>query len=329
MISSFGTIGGQPVHTVTIQSTDLRAEIVTHGARLAALWAPDAQGALADIVLGFDSLPDLIANGRYFGATCGRYANRIAAGRLVIDGHVYQLDRNEGDTHLHGGRDGFDTKIWAVAAVTDHAVTLTAQSKDGEMGYPGHCQMTVTYRLDGPNLFIEMTAETDAPTVINMANHAYFNLGGCGSGDVLGHRLRLGADHYTPLGPGNIPTGQIAPVDGTRYDFRALRPIGGQPLDGQDGYDNNWCLRPAAEDLRFAAQVVDPASDRQLRLWTDAPGIQVYTAGHLSDAVIGRFAPLPGWRWKRRPFPTRRTRPGFPIPCCDPATGTDTACGLT
>ncbi|MFN3281749.1 MAG: aldose epimerase family protein, partial [Tabrizicola sp.] len=199
-IISAGQVDGQEVRRITLMgSHGLRADILTYGARLAALSVPDRQGVLADVVLGFDALSDWRDRGGYLGATCGRYSNRIAGGRFILDGRPVQLDRNEDDQHLHGGRAGLDTKHWRIEDASDGHVVLAVTSPAGEMGYPGALDAKVTYRVAGLHLTITMEAETDAPTVVNLVNHAYFNLAGHASGDVLGQELQIEAAHYLPV----------------------------------------------------------------------------------------------------------------------------------
>jgi aldose 1-epimerase len=320
-MSSFGQVGGQAVGLYEIASDGgLRAAITPYGARLVQLWLPDRNGVLGDVVLGHDCAEDYVAHPTYFGATCGRYANRIAGGRFALDGAVYQLNRNEGANHLHGGRSGFDSKIWAVVDSGPSHLILSATSPDGEMGYPGACDMQVSYRFEAENLQIEMQARTDAPTVINMVNHAYFNL--AGSGDVLGHVMQVNAEGYTPVTADLLTTGEVRAVAGTGFDFRAPRSLR-DAMVGQaglsDGYDHNWCV--AGEGP--CVTLTDPASGRRLRLWTDQPGVQIYTCGQMrtpvpgkAGATYGRFAglTLETQRYPCSPnhalFPSAVLRPG-------------------
>lgn len=287
---AFGKLGGQTVEAVWLNRAGLRAQLITYGARLTQLWVPDAQGAEADVVLGFDDLGGYIEDDAYIGATCGQYANRIAGGRCSIDGQPLQLDTNEGANHLHGGREGFDRKIWQIAALCDHGVTFSATSEAGAMGYPGRATLQVCYRLtEDRALEIEMTAEADQPTLMNMANHAYFNLAGQGSGDVLGHHLQIAAPFYTPVDTQGLATGEIRAVTETPFDFQARKPIGAEiaavcPDPEGGGYDHNWCLGGGTP----AAVLFEPRSGRRMALSTTQPGLQVYTGGFLSDRVIGK-----------------------------------------
>lgn len=329
MAHAIGHIDGQEVIAVTLTGrAGLTAKVLTWGARLAELWVADRDGVFADIVLGHDRAADWQATPAYFGATCGRYANRIAGGRFALDGGIVQLDCNEGANHLHGGRMGFDRKHWSIAARGADHLTLTATAEAGEMGYPGRLRMICRYRIDAEDrMWIEMEAQTDAPTIVNMVNHAYFNLAGQGTGDVLGQELRLWADGYTPVDAALIPTGQIAPVAGTRFDFSTLRAIGAA-VPGPTGYDHNWCLSApvgpvGGASLRPCAVALDPVSGRRLKLWTDAPGLQFYTGAHLPAGLAGkdgaRYGQFHGFTLETQIWPDAPNHPGFPTARLDPS----------
>ena len=303
----------------------VQARVCTYGARLVELWVPDRAGVCADIVLGHADAAGYAATKAYLGATCGRYANRIAGGRFVLDGRVVDLDQNEGVKHLHGGRAGFDRKIWQIIEVSERAVTLTAVSADGEMGYPGRLSMQVRYWLDADDrLWIAMEAETDAPTVVNMVNHSYFNM--VGSGSVMGQDLRLEATHYTPVDADLIPTGEVLAVEGTAYDFTALRQIGAA-LPSDQGFDHNWCLTGPlvpkwGEALRFCAEAVDVDSGRRMEVWTTEPGVQFYTGAKLAGGLPGKdgtpIAPFSGFTLETQRFPDSPNRPQFPSARLEP-----------
>lgn len=312
---------------LTLDGQDgLRLTLLTLGARVAELWVPDRDGRPADVVLGLDHAADHRAGGSYMGATCGRFANRIAGGRFTLDGVTHQLDRNEGANHLHGGRAGFDRQEWDIAETSPSQVTFTLASPAGEMGYPGHVTARCTYRMLGDRrLMIEMSATTDAATIVNLAHHGYYNLAGHGAGDILGHSLHLAASSRLLVDSANIPTGEIAPVAGTAFDFTAPRPIG-QALPGPGGFDHCFCLdqplgRIAGEDLRFCAALGDPVSGRRLRIWTTAPGVQVYTGAHF-DATPGkrgaRYPRFAGVALETQGFPDAPNHPGFPGARLDP-----------
>lgn len=326
----YDMLDGQPVEAVTLTHGKVTARLITYGARLTHLWAPGRDGTVADIVLGFDRLEDYVANDAYIGATCGRYGNRIRDGRLVLDGAVHALDRNEGAHHLHGGSQGFDRKLWSIADLTGESVTFTALSPAGEMGFPGTASLRVTYRLTEAGLSVVMEAETDAPTVMNMVHHSYFNL--AGKGTVLDHRIRLNAPFYTPVDAALQATGEVRAVAGTVFDFTLAKPIGQDiatlppgPGGAGGGYDHNWCLADAGKTLREAAVAWDPASGRRLTLRTTEPGLQFYTGGYLSAAVTGKGGvPLckhAGFCLESQKFPGSPGIGHFPSARLDPGMG--------
>lgn len=325
-ITMIGDFGGKPVQGVTLTSDGgLRLALMTLGARLTQLWLPDRAGMFADVVLGHDSLADYAANRGYLGATCGRFANRIAGGQFSLDGTVVQLDRNEGANQLHGGSTGIDAAVWDIAGTSDRHATFTLTSPAGDMGFPGTVKLACTYRLEGQRLLLEMTATTDAPTLVNLAHHSYFNLGGQGSGTVLDHRLQIAARHYLPVDSAKIPTGAVLPVAATPFDFTGLRPIG-QAMPGPDGFDHCFCLSEPVTDraghlLRPCAILSEPASGRSLRLSTTEVGVQVYTGAHFNGttgkagASYGRFG---GIALETQGFPDAPNHPQFPSCRLDP-----------
>jgi len=321
-ISTIGQIGDADVQQVTLTGPDgLRLVLLTWGARLAQLWVPDRSGVLADIVLGHDSLQDWQTHGSYVGATCGRYANRIAKGRFPLDGRSIQLDRNEGANHLHGGAAGLDRKHWQIESHSDDHVTFTTTSPDGEMGYPGTLQLRTTYRINR-GLVIEMEAATDAPTIVNLVNHAYFNLAGQGAGDVLGQHLQVDAGFYLPVDTQLIPTGEVASVTDTAFDFRQLKAIGAA-LPGPGGFDHNLCLSaPTSTDgLRPCLAATDPATGRRMRLWTTEPGVQLYTGAHFNNTpgkAGARYPRFGGFAVETQRFPDSPNNPHFPSARLDP-----------
>ncbi|WP_299963605.1 aldose epimerase family protein [uncultured Roseobacter sp.] len=286
-MEAIGEVSGQTIEAVTLRGGETEARLITYGARLTHLWVPDATGRLGDIVLGHDELAPYTQYGTYFGATCGQYANRIAGGKCLLDGQLHQLDLNEGPNHLHGGTAGFDRKVWRVAALDDHSVTFATETGDGEMGYPGPCTLQTRYALDESGaLDIEMTATTAKPTIMNMVNHAYFNL--AGAGDVLGHHLQIPAAFYTPVDEALLATGEIADVEGMAFDFRQSKTIGQDIGTLSSGYDHNLCLGPTMDGMRLCAVATDPVSGRRLRLLTSEPGVQLYTGGALSADIPGK-----------------------------------------
>ena len=258
------------------------AHILPYGATLQSLLVPDRNGVQRDVVLGYESLAEYQQNDGYLGATVGRCANRIAGAQFALDGTVYPLAANEGENQLHSGPHGLHQKVWAWEQRAENSVTLRAVSPDGEDGYPGTLEVAVTYTLSDGALEIDYKAESDYDTVCNLTNHAYFNLAGQGSGSVAGHLLRVNADHYTPCGAGTIPTGEVRAVDGTALDLRQATVLGDRlgaaELAEYGGYDHNFCLRGSN-----AAQLRCPESGISMDVETTLPGLQVYTAGFLTE----------------------------------------------
>lgn len=305
----------------------IRLDLLALGARITSLWVPDGSGECVDVVLGHDRPEDYLIHAGHVGTTCGRYANRIAQARFRLEDREIHLDRNHGAHQLHGGSEGFDRKIWEVESHSSDHVRLSLTSPDGDMGFPGDLQVSCLYRLASDHaLMIEMTARTTAPTVVNLANHAYFNLAGQGSGEVLDHHLHLYADHYTPVGSDLIPTGEIRFVADTPFDFR--RPRGIRTLmPGLEGLDHNFCLSAPTEtrhgeNLRPAAELLDPNSKRRLKVWTNEIGLQVYTGGHFDGSQPGkggiRYGRFPGIALETQKFPDSPNRPQFPSARLDP-----------
>lgn len=314
-ISPIGQIDGQDVLEASLEADGLKLVLLTWGARLAELWVPDSKGNRADIVLGHDNAKDWATYGTYLGATCGRYGNRIAGGSFTLDGKTRPLDRNEGPKTLHGGSKGFDRKAWTIESHSDTHVTFALTSPGGDMGFPGTLHARTTYRIAGRTLTIEMTATTDAPTVVNLVNHAYFNLEGQGAGDIMRQHLQIEASHYTPVDDQLIPTGEILTVAGTAFDFRQPRPIGAK-LPGPKAFDHNLCLSApiGADGLRPCLTATDPASGRRMQLSTNQPGVQLYTGAHFDGpgkqgAHYPRFA---GFAAETQRFPDSPNRPQFP-----------------
>jgi aldose 1-epimerase len=264
---------GTPVDEIVLTNgAGLEVRALTYGCIIRSLSVPDRTGAVADIVHGFDTLDPYLRRHPYFGAVVGRYANRIANARFTLDGRTYDLEANNGPNHLHGGRDGFDRRIWNAAIASSGAgVVFSRTSPDGEEGYPGALTVEVAYTLGETNdLSVVYRATTDAPTPVNLTQHAYVNLAGHGAGDILDHELTIDADRFTPTDEGQIPTGALAPVDGTPFDFRTPTPIGAridaahEQLRYGKGYDHNFVLNRADEGLRLAATLRDPRRGRTL-----------------------------------------------------------------
>jgi aldose 1-epimerase len=294
--AAFGQMpDGTAIESYTLHNASgASAKFITYGATLTELHIKDKQGQLGDVVFGFDDLQGYLTNHPYFGATVGRYANRIAKGTFTLDGQTYHLPINNAPNSLHGGNQGFSRHVWKAEPVkrTDGAgVRFTYLSKDGEEGYPGNLTAAVTYILTDKNeLKIDYSAETDKDTVVNLTNHSYFNLSGAGTGDILKYVLYLNADKYTPVDPTLIPTGEIASVAGTPLDFRKPTPIGARiaEIKGIGGYDHNFVVNGQMGTLRIAARVSDPNTGREIEVWTTEPGVQFYSSIGLDGSIKGK-----------------------------------------
>jgi aldose 1-epimerase len=333
---TFGAFEGKPVAAVVLtNAAGVRARVIAYGATLQALDVPDRQGRSDDVVLGYDDMAGYAVNAPYFGSTVGRYANRIAKGVFALDGKTYTLATNDGGNTLHGGKRGLDKVLWTVSEVKsgpEASVTLSYVSPDGEEGYPGKLTVSVTYALnDRSELVVRYAAATDKPTVVNLSNHAYFNLGGAGSGrDILGHQLTLAAARYTPVDSGLIPTGELRSVAGTPFDFRTPHPIGERLHDGAEsqlllgrGYDHNFVLDGGGgEQPKLAARVEDPVSGRVLEILTTEPAIQFYSGNFLDGRVVGKggyvYRQSDGLALEPQHFPDSPNQPAFPTTRLDP-----------
>ena len=287
--------GRQVVLYTLTNPNGLRARITNYGAILVSLEVPDRKGELADITLGFDSLEGYIKGPPYhpyFGATVGRYANRIGKAQFTLDGVLYKLATNNGENHLHGGIKGFDKVVWKpedVKAESQKAwVKMSYISEDGEEGYPGNMACTVTYTLTEDNeLNISYEAETDKKTIVNLTNHSYFNLAGQGTGDILGHELTLNAAKYTPVDEGLIPTGEIRSVTDSPMDFTSSMSIGSRINQVDGGYDHNYVLNSGGT-LALCAEAYEPTSGRVMAIHTTEPGVQFYTGNFLDGTLTGK-----------------------------------------
>jgi aldose 1-epimerase len=326
---TFGTLpDGTPIDSfVLAHPAGLEARVMSYGGTLISLRAPDRYGALADVVLGFDSLAPYLAGHPYFGSLIGRYGNRIAGGWFQLRGTTYHLARNDGPNHLHGGWKGFDKVVWNAHPKTapgEVAVELGYLSHHGEEGYPGHLDVTVVYTLtDRGELRIDYTATTDRPTVVNLTQHAYFNL--AGSGVILDHVLRLDAERFLPVDRGLIPTGRPRSVRGTPMDFTRPTPIGAR-IDADDeqlgfahgGYDHTWVLdrERAGGPPSPAAEVYEPGSGRVLTVATTQPGIQFYSGNFLDGSLRGKggqvYGKHHGFCLEPQHFPNSPNEPDFP-----------------
>ena len=323
----FGTLAdGKDIHEYTLRKgLGMETRVITWGGIITSIRVPDRRGRMANVALGFDNLAQYESGHPYFGAITGRYANRIAGGRFALDGKQYALAKNDGANSLHGGSAGFDKRVWH-ASERDGAVELRYHSPDGEEGYPGNLDVRVTYALDDDGaLRIDYAAETDRPTVLNLTNHSYFNLLGEGEGTIYDHILTLNADRYTPTDATQIPTGEIAPVAGTPFDFRLPKAIGpGQrsahpQIVMAKGYDHNFVLKReglAEGELAFAARVYEPTCGRVMEVWTTEPGIQFYAGNMLDSTLVGNGGRLyrqsDGLALETQHFPDSPNQPHFP-----------------
>jgi aldose 1-epimerase len=322
---SFGkTEDGQPVDLYILTNKNgMEAAITNYGGSVVSLIAPDRNGKREDVVLGYDNLAGYAAGKAYIGATVGRYANRIAHATFVLDGVTYTLAKNDGDNHLHGG---FNKRVWTAKDVSSgagQALELTYLSKDGEEGFPGNLPVKVVYTLTDQNeLTIDYSATTDKDTVLNLTNHAYFNLAGQGNGDILQQQVMIRADRFTPIDATSIPTGELRSVKGTPFDFTNSTAIGAR-IDQDDqqlklgrGYDHNWVLNNGKPGSLFlAAQAYDRHSGRVLEVFTTEPGIQFYT-GNFLDGIHGKDGKVYNRRYafclETQHFPDSPNHPNFP-----------------
>ncbi|MBO1333055.1 aldose epimerase family protein [Streptomyces sp. VRA16 Mangrove soil] len=295
------------VHRWILERDGVRVRVLTYGGIVQSVEVPDRSGGVADIVLGFPDLDGYLAHPEpYLGALVGRYANRIAGGRFTLDGQEYTLARNNEPNSLHGGERGFDKRVWAAEPFGVCGVRLSRVSPDGEEGFPGRLDVTVTYELEaGGALRISYEAGTDAPTIVNLTNHTYWNLGGAGAGNAAGgHELRIDAGRVSAVDENLIPVGEPRDVAGTPFDFREIRKVG-------PGYDHNYVLdKGVGEQAVEVAELHDPASGRVLSVATTEPGLQLYTADHLDSSLP--FAPGDGIALETQHFPDSPNRPDFP-----------------
>ncbi len=318
------------LHLLTNKS-GARAEITDFGGILVRLLVPDRTGQLDDVVLGFASVEPYVTGSPFFGATIGRFGNRIAGGQFTLDGHTYKLATNSTSGNLactlHGGVLGFDKVLWTATPFREDGAAglrLTYVSRAGEEGFPGNLLVTVNYRLtDANELRIDYSATTDAATPVNLTNHSYFNLRGEGQGDILGHQLKLAAARYTPVNAGMIPTGEIAPVADTPFDFTQAQTIGARigakhlQLELGNGYDHNYVVDPVAgQKLVSAAEVYEPESGRVLEMFTEEPGFQLYSGNWLDGSIVGKrgqpYVKRSGFCLESQHYPDSPNQPAFP-----------------
>ena len=319
------TVQGKKVSLYTLRNKNgMEVNITNYGGRIVSVMAPGKNGQWADVVLGFDNIHDYLTIKNNFGALIGRYANRIGGARFVLDGKVYNLEKNDGNNQLHGGSHGFHTKVWDAKQVSDSVLQLHYLSPDMEANYPGNLDVHVTYTLTGKNeLVINYKATTDKTTIVNLTNHAYFNLKGAGEGTILDHVLMIPADYFTPVDSGLIPTGILEPVEGTPLDFRQPTPIGKRINDNFEqlklahGYDQNWVLKTKANDsIILAARLTEPVSGRMLEVYTNEPGLQCYTGNFLDGTIKGKYGKVYLRRGaiclETQHFPDSPNKPQFP-----------------
>ena len=328
---SFGvTSEGQEVILYTLSNDDgMRIEVMNYGGIIRAIEVPDRNGKQADITLGFDTLEPYLGRHPFFGALVGRFANRIGKARFSLDGNEIQLAQNNGENHLHGGIRGFDKKVWQSEVFQDEqacGLSLAYVSWDGEEDYPGTLSVQVVYTLQGTELSIDYRAVTDKPTILNLTNHAYFNL--AGGGNILDHHIQLHADFFTPIDETLIPTGEIRLVDDSPMDLRQPTTISAL-IDAEDeqishggGFDHNFVVRGAPGSLRAAAQVIEKHSGRVMEVLTTQPGIQFYSGNMLSDALSGKadqvYQKRSGFCLETQNFPDSPNKPQFPSPVLRP-----------
>lgn len=290
-------INEKPVSLFVLKNTSgIIAEITNYGGKVVSLWVPDRLGNYEDIVLGHSNIDDyLTSKEKYFGALIGRYGNRIANGKFSLEGRDYNLAKNNGENHLHGGNKGYDAVIWDAKQIDDQTLELSYISKDMEEDYPGNLTIKVVYQLSDANeLKIEYWATTDATTIVNLTHHSFFNLKGAGNGSINDHILQINAAYYTPVDSGLIPTGEIATVEDLPFDFQ--QPIAiGERLESKNkqleyglGYDHNFVLNQSLNGLNFAAKILDPISGRVMEVYTNEPGLQFYGGNFLDGSIVGK-----------------------------------------
>jgi aldose 1-epimerase len=331
-VVSYAALGAYPVTLVTLRSDSCTALLTDLGARLLEFHVPDREGNRADVVLSRATMEEVFSDRNYMGSTAGRYAGRIRSGQFSLDGEQYQLARNEGMNHLHGGDRGFDQYSWSTSVDPGReVVTFTRVSPHGEEGFPGELTARVTYRLEGNSLYIEMSATTDRPTIVRLVNHAYWNLAGHDSGTVLDQVLQLNAAHYIPLDDELLPTGEVLSVRGTPFDFTFGRPIGEENskvpnngagrVEGESaGYDHIWVLDGAGD--RVVGSITDPASGRRLELATNQRGLCLYVGGYMAGVsakgASESYCAFAGLTLETTGFPDDVNQPYFPSPILRP-----------
>ena len=325
--TAWGNADGKAVELYTINDGKITVSLTTYGARVVSILAPDRNGKMGDVALGYSSIDGYLKDaaggpkGTYVGSIVGRYGNRIGKGTFTIDGKQFHVPLNNNGNALHGGTTGFDKKVWTAREIPE-GVEFTLVSPDGDMGFPGTLTAHVRYHVVGTSLEISYTATTDKPTMVALTNHTYFNLAGEASGTVLDQKMMINADNYTPVDKGLIPSGQIAPVAGTPFDFRQPTAIGArihtnnEQLTNAGGYDHNFVLNRKGAGLELAAKVVDPKSGRTLTVTTTEPGVQFYSGNFLGGDFTGKggaaYQKYAGFCLETQHFPDSPNKPNFP-----------------
>ncbi|VAW12590.1 Aldose 1-epimerase [hydrothermal vent metagenome] len=318
-----GEAQGHPIERIVIGDEHaFHIVLLSIGAAIIQCHAPGA-GGYDDVILGHEDLNDALARRDYHGATCGRFAGRISNARFSLDGTAWPLEANEGTTSLHGGHEGFDRHNWSLVHADEVSATFIITSAHGDGGYPGTLEASVTYRIDGPALVIEMTATCDRPTVVNLVNHAYWNLEGHGAGTIGDHVLNIEASRMVAATKNLLPTGELPPVAGTPFDFRTPKPIGrDMPSVAEGGYDLCFCVDGKRGELHPMATAFAPKTGRKLEVWSTEPGLQFYTAEHFDGSCIGkggvRYGARSGFALETQTWPDAPNRPDFPSARLDP-----------
>ena len=315
------TPAGEEVELLTLNNGVLACEVISYGASIRALYTPDRNGKRVDVVLGYEDLTEYLKEGGHLGAVVGRYANRIAGGHFSLDGKDYTLFRNNGPNHLHGGKQGFSKRVWKVESVGENEAVLSMDSPDMDAGYPGHLTARITYRLEGNALVLDYQADTDRNTVCNLTNHAYFNLSGQESGEVLGQEISLNCSKYTPADRTGIPTGEVADVEGTPMDLRRPTLLGAhirdefQQIAQFGGYDHNFIIDGQPGTLRPAARAKSYVTGIVMEVETDQPAVQLYTANSLSvrpGKEGASYSAFHAFCLETQNYPDAPNRPEFP-----------------
>ncbi len=330
----FGTTpNGETVELYTLRNNSgMEVDIITYGGRITSLKVPNKDGNMENVVLGFDNIKDYTSDNPFFGALIGRYGNRIAKGKFSLDGEEYTLAQNDGENHLHGGEKGFDKVVWKAEEESSNSLKLTYISEDMEEGYPGRLETAVTYTLNKDNsLDVSYEAKTDKKTVVNLTQHAYFNLSGDFDEKILDHEIKINADEFLPVDENLIPTGEIKDVAGTPFDFREPKTIAedidkekdNEQLQRGQGYDHCWVLKEQGSGMRFAASAYHSESGRLLEVFTDEPGIQFYTGNFLDGTLPqpgndGTYEKRTGFCLETQHYPNAPNKENFPSVVLEP-----------